>query len=843
MRNTTVGADYGALNRSTGEPSEDRRKFDPANKPTITIEGIPTWEEVNEQWKRTTMVEAAMIRQSPSAAFFLGKDGAEGMAKLKGTADIKEARAVIATALTDLAGKIDKAVPLIGDDLTFLDFPPIHQQLMIGTPSPSGTNWSKPVEKAVAGEEISDANVAHLLSTLGLATLGAAFFIFASIATAGGAAALGAFLFAGGAVTSVGTAAASWDRYRDLSVANAATVDPELALVSGEQVDEAFMSAILDSVFALVDAWQGVKGAAGALSKVREARGLLAAGKAGAEGSARAALQGLGKAGVNNAEIIGKAVGELGPEEVRKLTGLSYGDMAKQLGEGSPLGTRLLELAEKGLSEGTKELLAKLPKLGELGAEEGEQVLRAAIDTHGIAGTLDRVGGWAAIKKTPVMKGGAGTAAALEGWRQGLVKELQDYIAKESEDVSKAVRTGTEAASSDVDVQIVNGTASALQQKAESWLAGRVGKDVEGAKKLLDAEIFVDPFRSHFYDIVEGLDDAVRQQIADKMGDYERRMIEGSKIKQAGGIESAAGKRIAEESPIKNPFLDFEPLAPAEQKKVAGMIDGWMAEVKQAKSAEEKASLVEKISKSQAQINASHPDAYVGGGVAVWVTGREDALEDVRKLAEAIGMDPAELLKVGTAQRVSAALAEGKWLEGAIKKLSVPAATSAEDLGVISKAVTDIGKHGAREVGQLSRAGAPNARILDELFGELLKLKDASSESISAAIKAGKLPEIEAKITGLLEQVKGASKTAIEGIEKDLKSFASTAEQMADWQLLLLWQTRYAAIADQAIQATSTFMKFFHAYLEERMQASLPENQPNQSVVPSSEPEPAGAAP
>ena len=108
---------------------------------------------------------------------------AKDLAKLKETTDIKEARAIVANA-QDLAAKIDKAVPLVGDDLTFTDFPPIQQQLLIGTTSPSGTNWSKPVEKAVAGEEIADASIAHLLSTLGV-TVGAAFFILANVATGG----------------------------------------------------------------------------------------------------------------------------------------------------------------------------------------------------------------------------------------------------------------------------------------------------------------------------------------------------------------------------------------------------------------------------------------------------------------------------------------------------------------------------------------------------------------------------------------------------------------------------------------------------------------------------------
>ena len=838
MLGQIVGFEHGSIDHE-GNVKQTQKQFDPADRPDESIPGMPTWDVVNEQWQRTLAVEAALIRMSPSTAVFLGAGGTEDLAKLKETTDIKEARALVANALQDLAGKIDKAVPFVGDDLTFTDFPPIQQQLLIGTMSPSGTNWSKPVEKAVAGEEIADASIAHLLSTLGVATVGAAFFILANIATGG----LATFLFAAGAAVSVGQAAASWDKYRDLATAQQATVDPELALVTGEQVDSALVSAILDSVFAVVDVWQGVKGAKAAIAAAKESKGLLEAGKAGAAATSRAALKSLGKAGINDADVIAKAIVELGPEEVRKLTSMSYDDLAKKVGETSELGQRLAVLGEKGISESTKELLAKLPNLATLTADEGEKVLKAALDTHGIAGTLDRVGGWAAIKKSLAMKSNSGSAAVLEGWRAGLVKELEEYIAKESDDLTKAVRTGTKEAGSDLDVQIVSGTASALQQKAESWLAGRVGKDIEGAKKLLDAEIFVDPFRSHFFDVVKDLDDAVRKEIADRMSDYERRMIEGARIKNAGGIELPAGRKIAEESPIRNPFLEFEPLSPAEQKKVAGMIDGWMTELKEAKSAEQKASLVERISKSQAQINASHADAYVGGGVRVWVTGREgkEAAEDIEKLAKAVNMDPAELLKASAAQRVSAALAEAKWLEAAAKKLAVPSVTTPEEIGALAKAVTDVGKHGARGAGQLSRAGAPNAKVLDELFGEMTKLHKADTKTIAAAIEAGELRNIEAGIVGQLERIKSATRTAVDGLGTELKTFSETADQMEEWQAVLLWQTRYAAIVDDAIIKTSAAMKILHRALEEKAQATLPEQEPNASVSP--EPEPAAATP
>ena len=140
-----------------------------------------------------------------------------------------------------------------------------------------------------------------------MATVGAAFFILANVATGG----LATFLFAAGAAVGVGQAAASWDKYRDLATAQQATVDPELALVTGEQVDSALVGAILDSVFAVVDVWQGVKGAKAASPQPRSQKGLLEAARP-ARRRPRAALKSLGKAGANDADIIAKAIVELG---------------------------------------------------------------------------------------------------------------------------------------------------------------------------------------------------------------------------------------------------------------------------------------------------------------------------------------------------------------------------------------------------------------------------------------------------------------------------------------------------------------------------------------------------
>lgn len=825
LRGTIVGTR--TTNMRYGEQGEVPIYFDPARPPDASNVATSSWPAVNREWRRTIQVESALVRQSPSAAYFLKEEG-PGTDALKNPADLKAARAAIATGLTDLAAKIDKAVPLIGDGITFLDMPPLQQQLLAGAPSASGTNWSGAFEKTLAMREIKDATIANLLTTLGLATVSAAFFILASLAS-GGTAALLAVLGAGASATQAGL---DWKKYYELSSAHDATVDPELELVSGEQVDEALLSAILDSVFAAVDAWQGGKTA---VEGIKAASTLRAGASAGASATARAALKTLGRAGVNDVEVLTKAIGELGPAEVRRLTGMSFEDMAKKVG--GDLGKRLGELTAEGVSKADKELLEKLPRLAALNGEEGGKVLEASINTYGVIGTLDRAGGWAAIKKTAAMKDAKGGAAMLEAWRQGIVKELEDYIAKESENLSKAVRTGTEKASSDVDVQIVGGTAAELQQKAESWLAGRTGRSIEKSKVLLDAEIFVDPFRSHYYDIVKGIDDATRKDLAARMGDYERSMIAGAEIKKAGGIGTEAGKKAAQdwaEKGVKNPFLDFEMLSPGEQQKASSLVDGWMKQLEQAKTPEEKVALVEKISKTQAQINASHPDAYVGGGVRVWVTGREgeEAAKDVEKLAKAANMSEEDLLKATNAQRVMAALNESKWLEAAIGRLTSRSPGTAEDVGKVAKSVTDVGKHGARAAGQLSKAGAPNAAVLDTLFAELTRFKEMGAQEIELALREGRFSATQTEIVSTLKQLDSATKTAVKGLENELKTFSATAQEMAEFQRLLLWQVRYSELVNQSIQATNDVVRLIKTYCENEIGKSVQENEPNQSFAP-----------
>ena len=807
----------------------DQVHFNPGSPPSESNDSPPTYDIVMAEWTTLIGAEAGIVRTHPSAAFFMGEGG--DPSKIRQDKDIRVARAEIATALADLEGKIDRAIPLVGDDLEFTDFVPIHGQLMGGTPGDSQTIWSKPVEKAVAKETLSDANMMDLLTTLGVGTLSAALFIFANLASGG----LATFLFAAGAGVSGAQAAKSWDTYLDLSTANKATISPETQLVSGEQVEAAMVSAILDSVFAVIDGWQAIKGGYTAL---KGGKAILEGGKAGAMAGASALLKNL-RGAQNPAAALAKAVAEVGLEDARKLSGLGFDDLAKIAGENTDLGKQFAMLAEKGagaMSDATKALVNQLPEIGKLDATEGGKVLEAAIGQYGYKGVLEKAGGWGTLKAAPVMKGGGGSAAALEGWRAAIVKELGAFMEEESGKMSKAVRTGTEKAASDLDIQILGGTAAELQQRAEGWLAGRMGTDVKGAKKLLDAEIFVDPSRAHLIDLMSDIGADVRTQIQGKMATYEQQMILGARLKEAEKVGKDAVDKVMKEAGERKitPFAGFEPLSPGQQKQTAALVDGWMTELKDPANASRRSELIERISKAQAHVNASHSDAYVGGGVAVWVSGRDI---DVGKIAEALNVDPSDLAKVTIAQRISAALSEGKWLDAAVQQLRTGAGGSIDEL---TKAVRNIGKHGARAAEVLKVPGKTNVGRLEYLMEVLESYKAIEPAQLKELVTSGDLAAMRTEITRILGGLSSETSVAIGALQKEAGGIGVSLAEMADFQSWLKWQVRYKALTDGATGATAAQIRTMETALEAAQQASVqPPSEsreyplpPNQSVAP-----------
>jgi hypothetical protein len=257
-----------------------------------------------------------------------------------------------------------------------------------------------------------------------------------------------------------------------------------------------------------------------------------------------------------------------------------------------------------------------------------------------------------------------------------------------------------------------------------------------------------------------------------------------------------------------------------------------MKKLAETTDAGDKAKLIEDISEAQARINASHPDAYVGGGVAVWVTSREG---DVQKIADALGISVEQLTSVTVAKRVTAALSESKWLEAAIKRLSAPGAESLDDIDKLAKAVTNIGKHGARGAEQLGKAGPANVGDLTRLMNELKVWKDASSDVVRARFKGGELEAIRSQLSGLLDQLKGGTKTAVDSLGSEALGAGIDLTKMAEFAKLMDWQATYAVLVDTAKGSTGAYINMLQLAVEAKL-AGPGEGEPAPTTEPNYQP-------
>ena len=147
------------------------------------------------------------------------------------------------------------------------------------------------------------------------------------------------------------------------------------------------------------------------------------------------------------------------------------------------------------------------------------------------------------------------------------------------------------------------------------------------------------------------------------------------------------------------PWKGFKPLSAGEAKTLSGQVDGMVKELETTTEAARKAELVDKIGKAQSQLNASNPEAYLGGGTRIWVTER-----DAADLAAA-GVQLETPLAMQ--QRVTSALTEGKFFDQAISTLRKPGANADE----IAGALKDLGKHGERVTSVLKVEGKTSLRV------------------------------------------------------------------------------------------------------------------------------------
>jgi hypothetical protein len=841
LRQIPVGTTQAYARPNMENPPRIPTRYDPSGPPsgpnfqTEGKEGYRTWSDVDKEYKAAEAALQKILASSP-AVYALVSQAEEGpMPQQQGqkTSDVAaanpaDARSQIRPMMNAVLLKIEDAAGKVGNDLDYRDFIPVHDQLM------QTAAFSGPIERAVIKADVEGHETMKMLRSLGLGALSAAAFILAEFATGG----MATFLLVAGVAASAGNAALSIDDYLNKrTAAQAKSGDPRLDIVSDAQADSALVTAVIDTVFVFID---GAGAMIGRLApSARAARSLLEAAESGA---AKAATHGLAEAiaagGEQAAKAIEKSVTEVGVQATAKASGKTAEQLAEQVGKDSELGKRILaasDLAAKEGGKGAEELAGKIAKLAEItDAAEKEKVLRAAIDQFGVVGTARKAGGWKAMTKGINLNGGVGTE--LMEWRESLVRQLEDYIAKESEGASKTVQTGTQrSAGSDIDVSTFGKDSSQNVAKAKEFIAGRAGCDSSELDKLLDLEVMADPTRMHLQDVVEGMTEETRRDISRAAARYEEQMIYARRIykARAAGNEKAAQEAIKEAETLGiKPFEGYRPLSSSEITALNRKLDGLVEKLKTATEAEKK-QLIEEIGQTQAQILSDNPFAYsTGGGIRLNVTERP---EDIAKMPTVLTPTGKE---IWPEMRYTAILAEGPHMDEAAAHLALSGQTPKEYVD----AIKNIGKHGQRVTKSLG-ADVVESTMLDGLGDELGKwvTKAKDPDFVKEVANVEELKALRAKIADQLTRLKAAQDAGLAALRQQARLGDAMAPEVIEG--INRWTSASAKLANaiDAVQmATPGIFEAIHQGAgvaatgkeDDTKKASVPDPQPNQSAAP-----------
>ncbi len=770
----------------------------------------PRWREAKEKWDIVQMFTAELMSRYPVVQSVISMYDAEGhdpenaASAGKATSVMSQlspegARKVMAIALKRSLNLIDNADGLVGTDLDYRDFEPVHARLIaLGAPATSGVDWSQPFEKSILQKDVRQHGIDKIAKSLGLGVLSAAAFIIAEFATAG----MATFLFAGAGIgIGVGQAAASWDQYADLAKMHRAGTRPEFGLISREQVDSAAFAAVLDTVFIFVD----VAGAAGPLSKAGAAgRGLVAAAEAGMQSAAAAGLK-EALNGPSARTALGLAVDELGVGGAAAAAGRSPEQLAAlaRSMDDPALATRI-EAAARLTAAGTKgvdDLGAKLADVVRLRAADkltaaaADDIVRQSIDQFGMAATIKRGGGWKGLTKA--LGDDSFVARQMDAWRKSLLDDLQKWTTKESDKQAQAVRTGTEGKpTNDLDINMMEIEAAGFKDRAKQFLAARAGVGTDELGKVLDAAFMVDPTRMHLQDVAKhGVSDKVRTELARGQAKVDEQVLYGRRIFDAKQAGDAAGaeKVLAEARARGVDPMEFKPLSDNQRKALELQVDGMMKQLDKATEEAVKKDLIMRIHQAQAMINASTPDAYMmAGGVALNVSKRDI---DAAKMPAMIPGAP------GATERYGAALDETIFLDEARRVVST-AKTGAVDLAKkIADEVKNIGKHGERMAKQLADDAVTHvARKLHELAERFARIaKEAKTGKAAARTRtAGKLRNLQREMSNRLRQLDTlADKRLRELRNKAGLGQALGKEEMEAMQEAIAFQASVSSLARQ----------------------------------------------
>ncbi|HZB74821.1 MAG TPA: hypothetical protein VE526_01260 [Solirubrobacteraceae bacterium] len=770
----------------------------------------PKWAEAKEKWDLVQRFTSELMSRYPVVQSIVSMYDAEGAdpgnageaGKMAGgisTLSPEGARKIMAIALKRSLEVINNAEGLVGSDLDYRDFEPVHARLIaLGAPATSGVDWSQPFEKSILQQDVRQHGIDKIAKSLGLGALSAVAFLLAEFATAG----MATFFFVGvGVGIGAGQAAASWDTYADMAKMHKAGTRPEHGLISREQVDSAAFAAVLDTVFVFVD----VAGAAGPLGKAAAAgRGLVAAAEAGMQSAAAAGLK-EALSGPNARSALGLAVDELGVGGAAAAAGRSpdqLAALARSLDE--PALASRIEAAAALTAAGTKGLddlgtqladVVRLRAADKLTAAAAEDIVRQSIDQFGMAATIKRAGGWKGLTKA--LGDESAVARQMDAWRKSLLDDLQKWTTKESDKQAQAVRTGTEGKpTNDLDINMMEIEAAGFKDRAKQFLAARAGVGTDELGKVLDAAFMVDPTRMHLQDVAKhGVSDKVRAELARGQAKVDEQVLYGRRLYDAKQAGDAAGaeKVLAEARARGIDPMEFKPLSENQRKALELQVDGMMKQLDQATEEAVKKDLIMRIHQAQAMINASTPDAYMmAGGVALNVSKRD--IDAAKMPAMAPGAP-------GAVERYGAALDETIFLDEARRVISTAEMGAVDLAKKIADEVKNIGKHGERMAKQLADDAPKHvARKLDELAQRFARIaKDAKSGKAAARTRtAGKLRNLQREMNNRLRQLETLADKRLRQLrDKAGLGQALGKEEMEAMQDAIAFQASVSSLARQ----------------------------------------------
>ena len=754
--------------------------FDPDAPPHI--KGAPPgregdfkgYDDVKQHYDTLDKAIKKVLADSP-AVFAIVSGGQANAAADFAKQDTKQARAQLGGALTKLGGKIDEAVPLVGDDLDYRDFIPVHQQLLAAGP------FADPLSKAIIERDVEGHEMSKVLRSLALGGLSAAAFLVAEFATAG----MATFIaVAVGIGASVGNAAISIEDYLDKAKAvDAHTGDARNDIVTQEQVDSALFQAVMDSALAFID---GAVGIASAVSKAGgPAAKLLEAAEAGAKKLGTAGLSEALSGSDHAAKLLAveKSLGEAGIEATVKASGKTPEELAKLFPPDSETARRLVAAGGAG-KETVEGLVTKLADFAKLEPGERATVMRAAIDQFGYAGALRRAGGWKTVTKS--LGEGHAIATELDAWRSGLVREMQAWMEAATKGESKAVQTGTAASTSDVDISTVGREAAQQADRALEFIARRAGVSRAELETILDLDAAVNPARMHLQDVVKGLTPQARAAIEREAARFEEALTYSRRYHQAQKANDEALMKTIEAEAGGALNKAWQPLGPDQVGALQKRMDEWSAALAKLEadggSEAEKAALIQKIGRTQAEVLASSDTMYgTGGSIRKWVTERPPSApgvkSDLEKLAEAgVKIDPGAAT-IWPGQRFTAILGEGHFLDRAFGAIAREV-----DGPALVGAIKDFGKHGGRVVEILGRDVAVTGMsqaAMSTLADNLALWLKASKGPLADTVKdAAALGAIRAQLATQVGQLRTAMANGVGALraQAQLGTALSSAE-------------------------------------------------------------------